>query len=117
MSIMYKFVHKMIIVKMLLTNKDNNYHMLLINNANNHVKIEFINITMKHYLVQVKYHVKQSLINKKDNCNISYKRITNAYNIVLTNGGSQTIIMKNNVLKLKYVIHKLIMFTKIIMNV
>lgn len=39
------------------------------------------------------------------------------YKNVLTNGGSQMAIMKNNVLKLKYVIHNIIMFTKIIMNV
>ena len=39
------------------------------------------------------------------------------YKSVLTNGGSQMAIMRNNVLKLKYVIQKLIMFTKIIMNV
>ena len=41
----------------------------------------------------------------------------NVYNIALTNGGSQMIIMKNNVLKLKSVIQKLMMFIKIIMNV
>ena len=72
---------------------------------------------MKHYHVLMIQHVIMLSTLLVLNYHITNNHQINVYKSVLTNGGSQMIIMKNNVLKLKYVIQKLITFTKIIMNV
>ena len=112
-----KYVQLQITVTMLTQINNKSSYSQLITHVLNYVLTRNSIIIMKHYHVLMIQHVIMLSTPLVLNYHITNNHQINVSKSVLTNGGSQMITMKNNVLKLKYVIHKHIMFTKITMNV